>query len=102
MPALTVNVRFAPKVTSPVPKFRSLVPLKTKSALHVCALLLLNVSAEPLVLSSDPPEIVNTEAAAPNALELLIFNVPAESVNPPLNVLVPESVSTPLPAFVSE
>ena len=102
VPALTVTERFAPKVTAPVPRFKSLLPLKTKSPPHVCALLLLNVKAVPLVLSSDPPEIVTAEATAPNAFELLIFNVPAKSVNPPLNVFVPESVSTPLPAFVRE
>ena len=102
VPALTVNVRLALNVTVPVPRFKSLLPLKTKSPLHVCALLLLNVKADPLVLSSDPPEIVTAEAAAPKALELLIFNVPAESVNPPLNVFAPESVNAPLPAFVSE
>ena len=102
VPALTVTVRFAPKVTAPVPRFKSLVPLKTKSPLHVCALLLLNVSAAPLALSIEPPEIVNTEAAAPKAFELLTFSVPAESVSPPLKVFAPVNVSTPLPAFVSE
>ena len=63
---------------------------------------MLKVKADPLVLSIDPPDIVNTEAAPPNAVALFTFNVPAESVIPPLNVLAPDNVSAPLPAFVSE
>ena len=38
----------------------------------------------------------------PTAVALLRFNVPAESVSPPLNVFAPESVNVPLPGLVSE
>jgi hypothetical protein len=38
----------------------------------------------------------------PKAAALLIFNVPAESVNPPLNVFAPDNVNAPLPDFVKE
>ena len=101
MPALTVTVRLALKVTAPVPKFRSFVPLKVKFPLHTCALLLESVRAPPERLSStEAPEIVRLPE--PTAVALERFNVPAESVNPPLNVFAPESVSAPLPDFVSE
>ena len=47
----------------------------------------------PLVLSIVPPAIVNVPATVPSACVLLMFNVPALSVVPPVKVFVPEKQS---------
>ena len=54
----------------------------------------------PLVLSIVPPAIVNVLATVPSACVLLTSTSPAFSVNPPVNVFVPERVSAPLPFLV--
>ena len=82
--ALTVTVRLAPSATAPVPRLSALVPVKAKSPDQDCALLLISVTATPLVLSSVPPARVSVPAVAPAAVLLLRLSVPAESVRPPL------------------
>ena len=64
-------------------------------------MLLESVNALPERLSNtvDPARVKLPE---PIAVALLTFNVPTETVTPPLNVFAPDNVSTPLPAFVSE
>ncbi len=99
MLALVVTVWFAVNVTAPVPRFRLLLPTKVKLAPQLSALLLLSVMAAPLVLSIVPPLTVNVPE--PTAVALLMINSPADSVVPPENVLLPVSVSVPLPAFVT-
>ena len=94
---LTVTVRFPPKVTVPEPRSKSLVPRKLTLAFHTCSLLLLNARAAPLVLSSVPPLIVNTEAGAPSAVAFSMLKNPFESVMPPEKVFAPESTRFPLP-----
>ena len=56
----------------------------------------------PVVLSIVPPLMTNAPAAVPSADALLMFNVPAFSVTPPVKVLAPGSVSVPAPAFTTE
>ena len=80
-PPLAVTVREAFSVTAPVPRFRSLVPVNVKLLFQFWALLVLRVSALPLVLSIVPPEIV--KVPVPSAEALLMFKVPALSVVPP-------------------
>ena len=53
-----------------------------------------------VVLSIVPPAIVKVPAAVPRACALLMFNVPAFSVVPPVNVFVPVRVSAPPPFLV--
>ena len=55
----------------------------------------------PDVLSIVPPVIVKVPATVPRALALLMFNVPAVRVVPPVNVFAPESVQVPASTFVS-
>ncbi len=55
--------------------------------------------AAPLVLSIVPP--LTVKVPEPTAVALSMFNCPAESVVPPENVLLPDSVSVPVPAFVT-
>src|SRR5258708_36957459 len=55
----------------------------------------------PEVLLIVPPLIINVPAAVPSALELSMFNVPALSVVPPVNVLAPDNVNSPAPAFIN-
>ena len=98
LPPFTVTVRLALIVTAPVPRFRSLVPVKVKLPFQCCALLLLRVMAPPLVLSIVPPATV--KVPVPGAAALLRLSVPPFSVRPPLKVFAPESVSTPVPAMV--
>ena len=87
-------------MTAPVPRFSAFEPVKVKSPFQFCGLLLDSVSEPPLVLLIVPPEIV--KVPVPSAVALLMFNVPALNVVPPVNVFAPESVRAPAPALVSE
>ena len=95
---MTVTVRLLLMVTAPVPRLRSLVPAKVKSAFQFCALFVESVIAAPLVLPIVPPEIVNTPV--PRAAALLMLSCPAESVVPPVYVSEPPRASVPVPVFV--
>jgi len=89
------------KVIVPVPRLREDVPTKVKSAFIAIGFAKLLVIAEPLVLSSvQAPLIVKVPAAVPNALKLLMFNVPLPTVTPPIKVLLPDNVSVPPPDFM--
>jgi hypothetical protein len=55
------------------------------------------VMAVPVVLSMNPPLMVNVAAAVPKAEALLMFSVPAFSVTPPLSVFAPDNVRAPAP-----
>ena len=76
--ASTFNVLDAFMVTAPVPKFKSRVPANAKSAFQYCKLLVDNVTAPALVLSTVPPLITNL--LAPMPFRELMANVPALSV----------------------
>jgi len=76
-PPLTVTVRVALSVTAPVPRLRSLVPVKVKLLFQFCALLFVSVIAPPLVLLMvAAPEMV--KAPVPRAVALLMLSVPVE------------------------
>src|SRR5271170_2111314 len=98
LPALTVIMRFAPSVTVPVPRFRSLVPTNVKSPFQLCVLLFERVIAAPLVLSIDPPLIVNVPV--PTAVAVLMSSCPADNVIPPSYVPAPFKIKVPAPALV--
>ena len=66
---LSVMVRLPALLIAPVPKFRSFVPPKVKLPPIVIALLLVRVSALPVVLFIVPPSMVN--APVPRAVALL-------------------------------
>ena len=53
-------------------------------------------------MSIVPPVMVNVPATVPSAEELLMFNVPALRVVPPVKVFAPDSVNVPAPILVSE
>ena len=55
---LTVTVGEAFMVTAPVPRLSGLLPTKVKLPFQARALLAASVSEPPLVLSSEPPEMV--------------------------------------------
>ena len=76
--ANTVSVLDAFIVTAPVPKFRSRVPPNAKSAFQYCKLLVDNVTATALVLSTVPPLITNL--LVPMPFGELMAKVPVLSV----------------------
>ena len=90
-------MRLALGVIAPVFCVRLPVPVKVKSPFHAIGLEM--VIPPPLVLSIVPPAIVNVPV--PSAEALLIFNVPALKVVPPLNVFAPDSVHIPASCFVT-
>src|SRR2546428_414858 len=98
VPALAVTVRLAPRVTPPVPRFKSLVPVKVKLPFQASALLVESVMAAPLGLAWGPREMVNAAVRVGEAF--LILGVRALRVVPPLLVLAPESVRVPVPVLV--
>ncbi len=96
--ALAVMVRVALMVTAPVPRLRSLVPVKVKLLFHAWTLFVESVRLEPLVLSSVAAALEIVRVPVPSADALLNLSVPPPlTVNPPLNVLVPAKVSAPVP-----
>jgi hypothetical protein len=94
---VTVTVGVTPSVTVPVPRLSELEPRNVKPLFQVCGLLLAIVRAA--VTSRAPPRIVSRLVAPPRAALLSSESVPAESVRPPVKMLVPESVSRPAPPF---
>ena len=99
----TVTNRLALMVTDPLPRLRLFVPVKAKSPVQLCALLVERVTAELLVLSIVPPEIVKVpvpraELVPPDPL-LLMLRVPELSVMPPLKVFAPDRVMFPVPLY---
>ena len=79
----TVRILDAPRVTAPLPRFRSPeVPANVKSPSQFCVLLFVRVLVLPLVLSIVPPVIVNMPL--PTAVLLLMAKVPVLRVVPPL------------------
>jgi len=94
VPAVTVTVGSAPKVTAPVPKFKLLLPVKVKLPFQCPALLLVEVAmAAPEVLSMVP--VVMVKVPVPKAAALLMSRVPAVKVTPPVKVLAPARVRVP-------
>jgi hypothetical protein len=91
----TVNVNACPNVTEPVPKSKSLPPVKVIFPFHTCALFVVSTTADPNVLFNVAPPTVNVPL--PNAVALFTFNVdPDATVTPPvIPLLSPESVSDP-------
>ena len=71
-------------VAIPVPKFRLLLPPKVKFPPTVTALLFVNVTALPLVLSSIPAVRVSTLVEAPSAVALFTLSRPCVSVVAPV------------------
>ena len=55
----------------------------------------------PLLAFIVPPLIVNVPATVPRACALLIFNVPALNVTPPVKVFTPERVHIPASCLVT-
>ena len=74
LPAETVTVGVTPRVTLPVPRFRSFVPVKVNELFQFCALLFVRVMAPALVLSIVPPLRVNAKVPLPRAVALLILS----------------------------
>jgi hypothetical protein len=104
VPALTVTARvlpLPPKLTGAVPKLRSLLPVKVKSAFQICGFWVVETIAAPLVLSMRPPAMVNAPGPLPKAVGLLRLRVPASSRKALVKELSPASVSAPLPVFVN-
>jgi len=91
--ALTVMMLFAFNVMAPAPRFKLWPPVKVKLPYMAIGLLLVRTSAPTvLLLKVVPAYIENVPLAAPRAVVLLIFNVPAFKFTPPVNVLVPDRV----------
>ncbi len=79
---LTVTVGETPSETAPLPRFNDLLPTNVKLLFQFWARLPASVMAAPLVLFSDPPEIVT--APLPRAAELPKLR------SPPLRMVPPE------------
>ena len=89
-------MRLFVRVTAPVPRFRSFVPVKMLFPPQLMGLLFVSVIGAPDVLSRVMP-FITTGLLDPNAVALFTLIVPLLSVVMPLYVFVPESVSTPVP-----
>ena len=95
--AETVAVKDCPRVATPVPKLRSLVPVKVKAPFQFASLF--------AKMSADPEELSNVvrlptvSSPAPRASAEPRLRVPAPIVTPPLPVFVPASVSVPAPVL---
>ena len=98
VPAVTVIVESAPKVTAPLPVVMLLVPVKVKEPFQLCARFAPSVKLAPEVLSMVPP--LRVRVPLPRALAWPMFKVPAVRVTPPSKVLLPFSVSAPAPSLV--
>ena len=95
--AETVAAKDCDRVAVPVPKLRSLVPVKVKAPFQFVALFA-KVSAAPEELSkTDRAPAVSVPV--PRASTEPRRTVPAPIVRPPLPVFVPESVSVPAPVL---
>ena len=80
-PAAIVALLSAANVTTPVPRFKSLLSANVKLPPQLPRLFVVNVKALPVLLSIVPPLIVNLPE--PIALALLMFKVPAFRTVPP-------------------
>src|SRR5438552_1371708 len=93
---VTVRVRVAMRVAGPL-NVRSLLPPKVELPLRVTALA--TVIGPPSARMVPPGRL---SVPVPAALAPLSPSVPALTIRPPENVLIPDSTRTPVPLLVSE
>ena len=98
--AVVVRVMLLPKVTAPVPRSRSLLPVKVKSPFQFWTLFGVRAIAPLGTLMVVPAPMVNTPL--PRAVVLLMFKLPLERVNAPDPEFVPERVTTPVLVLLTE
>ena len=99
-PAVMSIMTSDPRLTSPEPRSRLLLPAKANEPFQVISLFVVSVTGNPEALSITVP-CPRVKRPVPRAVGELRFSLPSVITSPPEPELAPLSVNAPSPVFVT-